>query len=570
MTVPYTFGTATSPIPLSNLDANFTALGSSSNITYNSSVPRTVSSKLSDMISVKDFGAIGDGATDDTAAIQSALTYCVNQSVSLYIPTGTYILSSPISASGASKAISIFGDGASNTRLVWTSTGGITLDYSGASQIQNIASPVYMNFGMYSRNLSIGTAFTYISTTSGSGTTNGPTFMNLYIDADFIGGTSANSWTNGIKLISANNANIVNCSLEGLRVANPYVGNGIWVAEDCTEGPNITDCQLGSWNKGVCFSISTATHGTEGGRILSSSLVANDYGFYADFSAAAAGSPGLQIANSHISSRVTNIYINNLNQIIITGILFYVRSDATVTNFYDVYCKNVLGVTLTNNNNARSTKYGVTNDYSYYLDNVDYAIFDGNVIQGTACDVGVYINSNCSNITIGPSNDFGAATKDVTNLIATNIAAYRIWGANTPGFAIVNFVTQSIPNNTISAISLNGAVSKTCPQTVTSVTYPTRLIVPMGVNRVIAYAEFSFDNNTTGYRRADIYQNGVVVSTAVMSPAGITTFDFMTLSTQVLSVNANDYFELFVEQTSGGSLNALGGTRSYLQLQFVN
>ena len=49
---------------------------------------RTVETKLRDWLSVKDFGALGDGTTDDSAAIQLALTAASGQS--LFFPAGVY------------------------------------------------------------------------------------------------------------------------------------------------------------------------------------------------------------------------------------------------------------------------------------------------------------------------------------------------------------------------------------------------------------------------------------------------------------------------------------------------
>lgn len=55
-------------------------------------VQRSVESKLKDVVSVKDFGAVGDGVTDDTASIQAAAA----ASSSLYFPKGTYRLTATL------------------------------------------------------------------------------------------------------------------------------------------------------------------------------------------------------------------------------------------------------------------------------------------------------------------------------------------------------------------------------------------------------------------------------------------------------------------------------------------
>ena len=54
----------------------------------------TVQDKLSQTISVKDFGAVGDGIADDTAEIQAALTAGAGRAV--YFPGGTYLISATL------------------------------------------------------------------------------------------------------------------------------------------------------------------------------------------------------------------------------------------------------------------------------------------------------------------------------------------------------------------------------------------------------------------------------------------------------------------------------------------
>lgn len=55
-------------------------------------VSRAVADKLRDVVTAKDFGAVGDGVTDDTAAILAALA----AHRSIFLPAGTYRTSAPI------------------------------------------------------------------------------------------------------------------------------------------------------------------------------------------------------------------------------------------------------------------------------------------------------------------------------------------------------------------------------------------------------------------------------------------------------------------------------------------
>lgn len=123
MTVPYTFATATSPIPLQQLDLNFAAVGSSANVSYiapiTNAVSRTTSSKLSDFVSVKDFGATGNGTTDDTSALSLMSSSTSNQ---VYVPSGTYLISGNVSL----NPLMIFEKGA-----IFNIATGVTVAFAG-------------------------------------------------------------------------------------------------------------------------------------------------------------------------------------------------------------------------------------------------------------------------------------------------------------------------------------------------------------------------------------------------------------------------------------------------------
>ena len=70
------------------------------------------------VVNVLDYGAVGDGVTDDTDAIQEALYVAEEQGLPLYIPAGNYLVSKTITTHARdtehakqSKALNIYGDG---------------------------------------------------------------------------------------------------------------------------------------------------------------------------------------------------------------------------------------------------------------------------------------------------------------------------------------------------------------------------------------------------------------------------------------------------------------------------
>jgi hypothetical protein len=131
--LPLTSG-VTGVLPLANGGTNAnTATGSAAQLQYLTSLTggaaRTYQTKFADVQSVKDFGAKGDGTTDDTTAVQAAIT----AGGSIYFPPGTYKLSSQITYTmpASFAAISIFGAGAEVTRLVWAAGGGMIINHIG-------------------------------------------------------------------------------------------------------------------------------------------------------------------------------------------------------------------------------------------------------------------------------------------------------------------------------------------------------------------------------------------------------------------------------------------------------
>lgn len=118
-------------------------------------------------VNVKDFGATGDGVTDDTAAIQAAVTFAKANTtingqyagIQIYFPNGTYLCSSQINfdttaldTSHEFPNVTLYGDG-SGISSPGSNIGTSTLIYTGTGSGSFISARSSANFSM--RNMGI-------------------------------------------------------------------------------------------------------------------------------------------------------------------------------------------------------------------------------------------------------------------------------------------------------------------------------------------------------------------------------------------------------------------------------
>ena len=183
-------------------------------ITYNQggtgAQDRTLTSRLRDFVSVKDFGAVGDGVTDDTAAIQAAITDAAGGTV--YFPNGTYVV-------GALNSFAAAG-----------------MTYVGESQFQTIIKPT-SGF--------TGSIFSFFNKAAGTSA-----YHRL---SNFRFNLNGESCT-AIDLGSCNNTMIENCYFVGGTNLATAVGTGVFFDAPLRSGAYnnlVTHCNFTYLNIGI-------------------------------------------------------------------------------------------------------------------------------------------------------------------------------------------------------------------------------------------------------------------------------------------------------------------------------
>lgn len=233
-------------------------------------VARTAQDKLRDSISVKDFGAVGDGVADDTAAIQAALNAADAAQMRLLIP-GTpngYKITAPLIIN--STGMSVIGDGEYVTQLIASGNFSEILKFDASALYATISGVSFVCGATTTRCVTVAQGATVVRFKNClfSGNLNGDLLysngQNVDISESTFSPGSANTWACNFDCYNQN-CGVTDCRIggpgngiritnvfspanrvEGLRIANTYFintgVNNVWLGASLYT--SITGCVL--------------------------------------------------------------------------------------------------------------------------------------------------------------------------------------------------------------------------------------------------------------------------------------------------------------------------------------
>lgn len=212
-------------------------------------VPRTIAARLADTVSVRDFGAIGDGVADDTAALAAALA---SGARCIAMPEGIYRTTAPLAAPPKTAVV---GAGRDATVLK-VAHDGYGLSWSGAEYVDATVEGLRVDLPATSTAAAIRCR------------------GNNFRASDLrIAGGGASAW--GIELDQCNDFSVGDVLMWGDGV-DAFRANGIWLRNSTSAAINYGDgtlaqisIRLGSNNTKALF-----FDGPDNGNVINNILVA--------------------------------------------------------------------------------------------------------------------------------------------------------------------------------------------------------------------------------------------------------------------------------------------------------
>lgn len=474
---------------------------------YPGGVARSLYAKFSEAtIDVKDFGAVGDGATDDTAAIQNASAAAINANVDLYYPAGTYIVSNiNRGTSGYGKQPNWIGDG--KKQSVIKRKAGST------GEIVTIGSAAATNF--MTMNVT-GIGFDSNSTTSGNyGIQMYDVVRTAFTDCAFINADRGVFSNGGIDILFENCDFLNNTRGANINSFSSAAGGGY--------PNNITfrNCRISdNTSRGIFF---------DNGRML----VVDNCDFENNGTNAVTTDAAIRVG-SNVGSEISNS--------LAVGLL--------LTNSWFESNAGAGSVECLSGTNKVKTSYFFANSnttYDAYFDTCNYTV--------ESC---VFDTTNAVNI-------FEEATIVVgNNIVDVSAATFTVDDAKTkknyaPYSALIyQTAPQTITDATPTDLTWGAAAKNDL--TMWTIGDPTKLVVPAGVKAVrvagaIQYAAMSVADK---FLKLNLQKNGAatyygVPSQTTSTNAGSSAIYSISITSPVLLVTPGDYFQLNTVQFTSAS-----------------
>ncbi|WP_312999615.1 glycosyl hydrolase family 28-related protein [Leclercia sp.] len=216
---------------------------------FTGAVTRTQHQKNTDILSLYDFGAVGDGVTDDSAAIQRAFS----AGVPLRVTQGVYLCSTTLTAP-AGKHFSLQGDGAGLCLFVFSS-GGIAKEFGNTNNEKCLIS----NLGIQASSVNSSAAVRLYRTDETQAFEDEITLENIHISG--FGGphASTNTFKYGLRTEYVRFVKVSGCRIWGQEGYNGSAASTTAVAgisflgRETTPqfGFTVSDCWVTSWSNAI-------------------------------------------------------------------------------------------------------------------------------------------------------------------------------------------------------------------------------------------------------------------------------------------------------------------------------
>ena len=512
-------------------------------------------------VNVLDFGADPTGVADSTAAIQAAFD-AVTTPAAVYIPSGTYKLTSQIAY--INKTISIIGDGIGATTLLWDSAAtsvGIKATISDVNLRFEVRHLTFLT-----QQAAVGTALEIdmsgqlVPPPVGAflGTIPNRAAPRGYIsDLEIRGQTSAatNGFDCGVYLKDVMKGYVSNVHVRGKYGATQSDFESQYGIRLSSQGKAtevvIDTCWIFHTNYGV------HSREFEGVMVTNCNMIGVYIGVDSETTDLL---PQFDISNTHINAHRHCINFLRMRDCTITNNLLYHRSE-TATNGTAMQLNACANIVVANNNIRKSANAFQMNGI-VVQGNTNHSQFFGNTFINLDQSAHLFQNT--------------ATNNRIGNSVYNNTAT-RVTGNSLPNLRVDDNLTcylsadQAIADNTPTVLAWDQNFTGFAfwhSETVNN----SRITIPTGVVAVEFTCNVEWEANATGTRTIQLLRDGdinYVGLPKVRSSATSAGTVAQNFSTGVLPVTAGEYYEVRVTHTGGAPLNVLGNEQTWFSVKFI-